>query len=87
MNTLLKRYIPVLFLSVLTGFLFSCKTGITEKKIIAHSENQVSVMLEEISLVKQNNNAENLVSPRTLDYSGNLVWFLPRTGQAVSFPV
>ena len=74
MNTLHKRFTTRFFLTVFfVGFLFSCKTGITEKKIISHSENQVSVMLEEISLVKQNENSVNLVSPRTLDSNGNLV--------------
>jgi unsaturated chondroitin disaccharide hydrolase len=74
MNKMHKRLKSLLFLSVfVTGFLFSCKTGITEKKLISHAENQILVMLEEISRVKQYGNAEKLVSPRALDSDGNLV--------------
>ena len=61
------------FLSSVFGLFISCNNGVSNKKIISHSEQQISLMLDKISGIKQNSNTENLVSPRTIDSNGNLV--------------
>jgi len=87
MNIAHKRFTTIIFLSVFVcGFLFSCKTGISEKKLISHAENQISVMLKEISQIKQNGDVKNLVSPRTLDTNENLILVSSKDWTSGFFP-
>ena len=62
-----------LFLASICGLFISCNSGVSDKKIISHSEQQISLMLDKISSIKQNSITDNLVSPRTIDSDGNLV--------------
>ena len=76
----------ILFSAFLFGLLISCNPGISEKKIVSHFEGQAAVMLEEIARLKQNGNAKDLVSPRTLDQNGELVMVPTKDWTSGFFP-
>jgi unsaturated chondroitin disaccharide hydrolase len=54
-------------------FFGSCQREVPCRKIISHSEAQVTLMLEEIKQLAQETTRTEAVSPRTLDEAGNLV--------------
>ena len=66
-------YAGIILLVFSVIFSGSCQQKLPDKKIISHSEAQISLMLDEISRLNGAYPESEVVSPRTLDESGNLV--------------
>lgn len=70
----------------LMALLFSCSNNCLIDKVSPDAEDQVSHLLEEIKEVKENDKNLMLVSPRTLDYEGNLELVASRDWTSGFFP-